>query len=177
MTHHFQEQEGKKSTKFFKAQNIPQIYSCYGKNFSPEKHVLFNSCLLIFNHTQEEGISFVHTADFSPANTMDRWIISFTQSLVFFMKEEMASEFMPYLSGYVVTTTSSINACSINRDVAVVKFRNVTKTELNCILSLCYISLVFLKLALIYCHIPYQRSELSLWSEFVYIATYDSTTW
>ncbi|CAI8001069.1 Isoleucine--tRNA ligase, cytoplasmic, partial [Geodia barretti] len=39
---------------------------------------------------QEEGISFVHTADFSPANTMDRWIISFTQSLVFFMKEEMA---------------------------------------------------------------------------------------
>ena len=88
----------------------------YGKNFSPEKHVLFNSCVLVLNHTQEEGISFVHTADFSPANTMDRWIISFTQSLVFFMKEEMASEFMPYLTGYVVTTTSSINACSINRE-------------------------------------------------------------
>jgi isoleucyl-tRNA synthetase len=62
---------------------------------------------------QEEGISFVHTADFSPANTMDRWITSFTQSLISFMTEEMTSEFMPYITGYVVVTTSSVNACSI----------------------------------------------------------------
>ena len=30
--------------------------------------------------------------DFTPTNVMDRWILSFTQSLLTFVKEEMASE-------------------------------------------------------------------------------------
>jgi isoleucyl-tRNA synthetase len=39
---------------------------------------------------QEEGVEFKHSTDFTPVNTMDRWIFSFTQSLVSFMRDEMA---------------------------------------------------------------------------------------
>ena len=46
----------------------------------------------IHPYTQEEGIEFKQSDGFTPSNTMDRWIISFTQSLISFMKEEMASE-------------------------------------------------------------------------------------
>ena len=41
---------------------------------------------------QEEGVSFQCEEDFVPSNVMDRWILSFTQSLLTFVKEEMKSQ-------------------------------------------------------------------------------------
>ena len=40
---------------------------------------------------QEDGVQFVCKEDFHPSNVMDRWIISFTQSLITFVREEMKS--------------------------------------------------------------------------------------
>lgn len=40
---------------------------------------------------QEDGMDFLCAEDFTPTNMMDRWIISFTQSLITFVKEEMKS--------------------------------------------------------------------------------------
>ena len=37
-------------------------------------------------------MAFNHNQNFVPTNTMDRWILSFTQSLILFVKEEMKSE-------------------------------------------------------------------------------------
>ena len=42
--------------------------------------------------SQEEGSEFKCQEDFVPSNVMDRWIISFSQSLITFMREEMSSE-------------------------------------------------------------------------------------
>lgn len=41
---------------------------------------------------QEEGIAFKCKEDFVPSNVMDRWILSFMQSLITYVKDEMASE-------------------------------------------------------------------------------------
>lgn len=38
---------------------------------------------------KEEGVVFCHNDSFVPTNIMDRWILSFTQSLILFVKEEM----------------------------------------------------------------------------------------
>jgi isoleucyl-tRNA synthetase len=38
---------------------------------------------------KEDGIVFKHNLNFTPTNVMDRWILSFTQSLIIFVKEEM----------------------------------------------------------------------------------------
>ena len=35
---------------------------------------------------------FSHNDSFVPTNIMDQWILSFTQSLILFVKEEMKSE-------------------------------------------------------------------------------------
>ena len=37
-------------------------------------------------------MTFSYDEHFKPTNMMDRWILSFTQSLVMFVKEEMKSE-------------------------------------------------------------------------------------
>ena len=41
---------------------------------------------------QEEGILFCCKEDFTPTNVMDRWILSFTQSLITYVRDEMARE-------------------------------------------------------------------------------------
>ena len=43
-------------------------------------------------YSQEGGISFKCRDDFKPSNVMDRWILSFTESLIAYVREEMASE-------------------------------------------------------------------------------------
>ena len=44
---------------------------------------------------QQEGLKFVHDESvlLNLENTLDRWILSFTQSLVLFVKQEMAGKF------------------------------------------------------------------------------------
>ena len=42
-------------------------------------------------------MSFCCKEDFTPSNVMDRWILSFTQSLISYAREEMASEWRWYL--------------------------------------------------------------------------------
>ncbi len=49
-----------------------------------------NVCQFCF--AQEEGVLFKCKDDFSPSNVMDRWILSFTQSLVTYVRDEMASK-------------------------------------------------------------------------------------
>ena len=39
-------------------------------------------------------MSFKCKEDFTPSNIMDRWILSFTQSLVAYVRDEMASELL-----------------------------------------------------------------------------------
>ena len=53
--------------------------------------------LLLF---QEEGVEFYHNDEtFEPSdNIMDRWILSFTQSLVKFVRQEMAGK-QKYMHG------------------------------------------------------------------------------
>ena len=51
---------------------------------------------------QEEGVSFCCKEDFTPTNVMDKWILSFTQSLISYVREEMASEWGCGKGGYVV---------------------------------------------------------------------------
>ena len=41
---------------------------------------------------QEKNIDFQGAEDFVPVNVMDKWILSFTQSLILFVKEEMKSK-------------------------------------------------------------------------------------
>ncbi len=41
--------------------------------------------------SQEEGVDFKYNKSFVPSNVMDKWIISFTQSLMLFIEEEMKS--------------------------------------------------------------------------------------
>ena len=47
--------------------------------------------LSLFSNYQEEGISFKHddTLTYTSTNLMDKWIVSFTQSLLSFVHEEM----------------------------------------------------------------------------------------
>ena len=56
--------------------------------------VCLSVCLssLSLSLSQEEGSEFKCQEDFVPSNVMDRWIISFSQSLITFMREEMSSE-------------------------------------------------------------------------------------
>lgn len=46
-----------------------------------------------FQH--QEGLKFVHDESLllNLENTLDRWILSFTQSLILFVKQEMAGKF------------------------------------------------------------------------------------
>lgn len=43
---------------------------------------------------KDEGIGFQYEEGFLPTNVMDKWILSFTQSLMVFVKEEMKSTCM-----------------------------------------------------------------------------------
>ena len=67
--------------------------------------------LIVINTFQEENVMFVYNENTVavPENYMDRWILSFTQSLIKFVKEEMkgnliviymlvdsTEEFLPY---------------------------------------------------------------------------------
>ena len=46
------------------------------------------------HHFQVENVDFVCEEDFAPVNIMDQWILSFTQSLLTFVREEMASKWV-----------------------------------------------------------------------------------
>ena len=46
--------------------------------------------------SQDEGTDFQYDEAFAPTNVMDRWILSFTQSLILFVKEEMKSEILSW---------------------------------------------------------------------------------
>ena len=50
------------------------------------------SATITYLYSQEGGISFKCRDDFKPSNVMDRWILSFTESLIAYVREEMASE-------------------------------------------------------------------------------------
>ena len=51
--------------------------------------------LFILFSPLQEGLKFVHDESLllNLENTLDRWILSFTQSLVLFVKQEMAGKF------------------------------------------------------------------------------------
>ena len=46
--------------------------------------------------SQDESTDFQYDEAFAPTNVMDRWILSFTQSLILFVKEEMKSEILSW---------------------------------------------------------------------------------
>ena len=69
--------------------------------------VLAAACDCIFT-VQAESIDFVCEEDFTPTNVMDRWILSFTQSLLTFVREEMASECVCVCAFICVLLSSSL---------------------------------------------------------------------
>ena len=54
--------------------------------------------VLVTFPSQDEGTDFQCDKVLAPTNVMDRWILSFTQSLILFVKEEMKSETLSWNS-------------------------------------------------------------------------------
>ncbi len=91
-----------------------------------------------FSWLQEDGIKFVYEEEVSnlSTNVMDRWIISYTQSLLLFVHQEMAAyrlytvvprlvRFVDYLTNWYVR----MNRKRLKVNIALIVF---TTRSLNC---------------------------------------------
>jgi isoleucyl-tRNA synthetase len=91
-----------------------------------------------FSWLQEDGIKFVYEEEASnlSTNVMDRWIISYTQSLLLFVHQEMAAyrlytvvprlvRFVDYLTNWYVR----MNRKRLKVNIALIVF---TTRSLNC---------------------------------------------
>ncbi len=91
-----------------------------------------------FSWLQEDGIKFVYEEEASnlSTNVMDRWIISYTQSLLLFVHQEMAAyrlytvvprlvRFVDYLTNWYVR----MNRKRLKVNIALIMF---TTRSLNC---------------------------------------------